>query len=107
MANVAEGRVLLTKAEVAERLRVSERTVDRWRRLGVIKAMLPLAGGAVRYRAEDVEALLEPEVRPILLALGYLHDVADDKFLLRQPNTAFTGNDPPAPGREGGRELEL
>jgi len=61
-----QSQPLLTKAEVAERLRVSERTVDRWRSLGVISAVQPLRGGAVRYRAEDVERLEQPEARPPL-----------------------------------------
>jgi len=62
MATTVDRHALLTRAE--ERLRVSERTIDRWRQRRVLRAVQPLAGGAVRYRVEDVEALAEPENRP-------------------------------------------
>jgi excisionase family DNA binding protein len=67
MATISEERrLLLTKREAAERLRISERTIDRWRQIGLIRAVQPLRGGAVRYRVEDVERLEEPEARPPL-----------------------------------------
>jgi excisionase family DNA binding protein len=52
----------MTRREVADLLRVSVETVDRWRRRGRLPGVQVVAGrGAVRFRAEDVEALLEPE----------------------------------------------
>ena len=46
---------LLTQAELAERWRVSERTLMRWRTLGKGPAWRKL-NDRVRYRAEDVDA---------------------------------------------------
>jgi excisionase family DNA binding protein len=68
MAVEVQRRALLTKREVSQRLRVSERTVDRWRRLGLIGAVQPLPGGAVRFRREDVEQLERSETRLLLPA---------------------------------------
>lgn len=51
--------ILLTTAEVAERLRVSVATVNRYAREDLLAA-ITLPGGQRRYRAEDVEALLTP-----------------------------------------------
>lgn len=48
---------LLTTAEVAARLRVSIATVNRWARLGLLRAV-DLPGRTRRYRAEDVDALI-------------------------------------------------
>ena len=45
----------LNQAELAERWRVSTRTLDRWRDLGKGPAWLKL-NGRVRYREEDVLA---------------------------------------------------
>lgn len=50
---------LLTTSEVADRLRVSVATVNRYARLGELPAIV-LPGGQRRYRAEDVDALLSP-----------------------------------------------
>ena len=49
---------LLTRAEAARLLRVSERTLDRWS----IEGHLPrvLLGRAVRYRVDDIAAALLP-----------------------------------------------
>jgi excisionase family DNA binding protein len=49
---------LLTTSEVAELLRVSPRTVDRW----AIEGRLPRVqiARAVRYRADDIAALIDP-----------------------------------------------
>jgi excisionase family DNA binding protein len=49
---------LLTTPEVAELLRVSPRTVDRW----AIEGRLPRVqiARAVRYRADDIAALIDP-----------------------------------------------
>jgi len=51
----APAQRLLTQAELAERWRVSERTLHRWRMLGKVPAWLML-NGRVRYREEDVNA---------------------------------------------------
>lgn len=50
---------LLTTAEVAERLRVSVATVNRYARIGDLPAIV-LPGGQRRYRLEDVNRLLSP-----------------------------------------------
>lgn len=50
---------LLTTAEVAERLRVSVATVNRYAREGALAAIV-LPGKQRRYRVEDVDALLSP-----------------------------------------------
>lgn len=49
---------LLTLAEAADRLRLSPRTVQRYVADGRL-ASLRTPGGHPRFRAEDVEALLE------------------------------------------------
>jgi excisionase family DNA binding protein len=51
---------LLTAAEVAERARVSERTVWRWKEDGRLPSIQ--IGSVVRFRRVDVDALLTPEV---------------------------------------------
>lgn len=51
--------VLLTTTEVAERLRVSVATVNKYARKGALVA-ITLPGGQRRYRPEDVERLLQP-----------------------------------------------
>jgi excisionase family DNA binding protein len=56
-------RPLLTRAELADVLRVSTSTVDRLRRRGQIRTVQLARGGRVGFRVEDVEALLEPEGR--------------------------------------------
>jgi excisionase family DNA binding protein len=51
--------MLLKAEEVAERLRVSVATVNRWAREGIIPSV-PLPGGHQRrFRIDDVEKLLE------------------------------------------------
>ena len=49
---------LLTKAQVAELLNVSTRTVDRWTDQGLLPAVKMPSGHAVRYRREDVDAIM-------------------------------------------------
>jgi len=54
------GRVLstlLTRAEVADLMRVSEHTVDRWCREGRLSRIR--VARAVRFRPEDVSALID------------------------------------------------
>lgn len=50
--------VLLTKAEAAALLRVSLKTIDRWREAGVLRSV-DLGVRSVRFRRDDIEALLE------------------------------------------------
>ena len=49
---------LLTPAEVAERLRVSTRTLEFWRHQGRGPAFVRV-GKRVRYRPDDVEGFIE------------------------------------------------
>lgn len=51
---------LLTPAEVAERLRVSTRTLEFWRHQGRGPAFVRL-GKRVRYRADDVEGFIDAQ----------------------------------------------
>jgi excisionase family DNA binding protein len=51
------GSTLLTPAEVAERLRVSTRTLEFWRHQGRGPAFVRV-GKRVRYRPDDVEAFI-------------------------------------------------
>ncbi len=48
---------ILTKQEVAELFRVSQRTIERWRLRGVLAQPLDLPG-AVRWRREDLVHLI-------------------------------------------------
>jgi len=48
---------LLTVAEVAKMLRVTERTVRAWTGTGTLRAVR--IGGRVRYRFSTLEAMLE------------------------------------------------
>ena len=52
---------LLTKAEVAELLGVSERPLEMWHAAGADLGRIRL-GGRVRYRSEAVERLLDTGV---------------------------------------------
>jgi excisionase family DNA binding protein len=47
---------LMTVAEVAERLRISDETVHRWSRDGLLP-VVRLPTGLKRYRREDIEAI--------------------------------------------------
>jgi len=47
---------LLIASEVADRLRVSEETVNQWARIGRLKA-ITLPSGRKRYRVADIEAI--------------------------------------------------
>lgn len=58
--NPNESPKLLTKAETAALLRVSLKTLDRYRLAGVL-VPIKLANHTVRYRSEDLEALLAQE----------------------------------------------
>ena len=49
---------VLMRREVAEILRVSIQTVDRLRKQGKLRALPLSTRGAVRFSAEDVDALL-------------------------------------------------
>lgn len=52
----------LTREEVAGRLKVSPRTVDRYRAAGLLRAQY-LPGGAVRFSARAVENMLQESSR--------------------------------------------
>jgi excisionase family DNA binding protein len=54
---------ILTVREAADLLRVSERSLVRWRAQGLLPTM-SLNGRRVRFRRSDVLALLSPGVRP-------------------------------------------
>ncbi len=58
---------LLTQKQLADRLQVSERTLERWRSENQGPPFVQLVkGGKVRYRAGDVDAWLETQlVRPM------------------------------------------
>lgn len=47
---------LLTPAEVAERLRLTDETIHRWCRDGKLP-FIQLPGGIKRFRREDIEAI--------------------------------------------------
>lgn len=51
---------LLTTAEVANRCRVSRMTVSRWVTDGKLHAIRLPGGRSLRFRAADVDAILEP-----------------------------------------------
>lgn len=53
-------RSVLTADEVAEEFRITAETVYRWAREGELKA-LDLPGRVVRFRREDIEAILRGE----------------------------------------------
>ena len=52
-----QGR-LLTKQQVADLLNVSTRTIDRWTEAGKLPAVKMPLGHSVRYRPEDVDAIM-------------------------------------------------
>jgi len=47
---------LLTQREAALVLRLSERTLERWRVQGTGPRFVRLPGGSIRYRQQDIEA---------------------------------------------------
>lgn len=63
-------RTLVTRRELADLLRVNTSTIDRWRRRGLIRPVQFARGGAVRFKAEDVELRRAEEV-------GLLHEPAE------------------------------
>jgi len=63
MATSVESLALLSREEAAAILGVSVRSVDRLRECGRLPAVQFTRRARVRYRSEDVEALLEPETR--------------------------------------------
>lgn len=54
---------LMTVAEVAERLRISDETLHRWARDGLIP-FVALPSGIKRFRREVVEAIERGELTP-------------------------------------------
>ena len=57
----APGR-LLTAHDVADRLRVDTKTIRRWRESGRLPPAIEM-GGIVRWRAQDIDAWIEGQVR--------------------------------------------
>ena len=55
LLNPYDPRLLIRERELAERWRISRRTLQRWRAEGAGPAYIQI-GGAVRYRLEDVFA---------------------------------------------------
>jgi hypothetical protein len=47
---------LLTQREAAVVLRLSTRTLERWRVAGIGPRFVRLPGGSIRYRHQDIEA---------------------------------------------------
>ncbi len=58
--NSAEPEHLLTPAEVAALFRVDPKTVTRWAKAGKLSSIRTL-GGHRRYRAAEVQALLQSQ----------------------------------------------
>ena len=60
---MVQGLALLTTSELADRWRMSERTLERWRAERYGPAWLTL-GGQIRYRTIDVDAFEARHRRP-------------------------------------------
>lgn len=54
---------LLRVREVADMLKVADRTLQTWRRRGMGPPYINATGGSVRYRRADVESWIERSVR--------------------------------------------
>jgi predicted DNA-binding transcriptional regulator AlpA len=64
-ADTGAASLLLSERQVAERLNVSEVTLQEWRCQHKGPPFLRLSGRMIRYRESDIEAwLVEQEVRP-------------------------------------------
>lgn len=59
--NTAMSEKLLTRSEVSDMLSISLRSVDRLRARGILPAVKVLS--TVRFRAEDVKKLIDPQQR--------------------------------------------
>ena len=57
---MSKGNELLTTGEVAERMAVTPTTVQRWVKAGKLAA-IRTPGGSLRFRAVDIDTILEPE----------------------------------------------
>lgn len=53
----------MTQREVADRLKISPRTLERWRVTGEVQLKFIKCGSAVRYRVVDVEEFEERQLR--------------------------------------------
>ena len=54
---------LLTRQEVAERCRVTPRSINKWTKQGILKPVrLPGRKQALGYRKSDIETLLTPRI---------------------------------------------
>ncbi len=58
----AQGR-LLSVTDLAERLRVQQRTIRRWRQQGKLPQGIELGDSVIRWRSEDIERWLEERER--------------------------------------------
>lgn len=58
LVNMRTSDELLTTAEVAERLRVSQVTVARWAKKGQLDAVR-LPGGTLRFKESDIAAIVD------------------------------------------------
>ncbi len=61
--NINSDDVLLTPAEAAERLAVSERVLERWRATGDGPRFAKLSRKTVRYRAADIREFVGGSIR--------------------------------------------
>jgi excisionase family DNA binding protein len=59
LRTIVDADQLLTPSEVAKLFRVDPKTVTRWAKTGKLSALRTL-GGHRRYRASEVQALLDP-----------------------------------------------
>lgn len=57
-------KTLLTPSQLSERWSKPESTLAQWRWRSVGPPFLKLAGGAVRYRIEDIEAYEAASIQP-------------------------------------------
>ena len=53
---------LLTVRDIADRLQVDEKTIRRWREEGTLPAAVQV-GGIIRWRAQDIDAWIEEQLR--------------------------------------------
>ena len=59
----------LTEVEVAQRLDISTRTLQQWRRAGIGPAFIRIGQNTIRYRSEDVDAYEQSKIEGGFIAL--------------------------------------
>lgn len=57
--------ILITKAQVAERLGISKKTVDRFEERGLLPKRLNIAPNVVRWKLSEIEAFIASRNRGI------------------------------------------